>query len=77
MADAHLRLLEFVVTADESDDSLLVTAVNYFRDGGQLAAATPRSVTFTTDAASGTVDTELGEILVFPTTVRLTSTFQA
>jgi len=71
------RILELVITADESDDSVLVTAVNFYRTRDDLANSTGHSGVFTADAAAGTHEIELGEVLPPPTHIRLTSTFQA
>jgi len=77
MAKAHDRILEIVVTADESDDDLVATAVNYYRHRGKLDASEGKSVAFTAGAASATHEIELGEVTPPPSIIRLTSTFQA
>lgn len=77
MAKAHDRIIELVVTADESDDSLEVTAVNYYRTRANLDDSNPFALTFTAAAASGSHEVEFGEIMPPPTHILLTSTFQA
>jgi hypothetical protein len=77
MAKAYDRILEIAVTADESDDSLLVTDVNFYRDRGELEATNPYNPVFTAGAAAGTTEVELGEVLPPHSIIRLVSTFQA
>jgi len=77
MAKAHDRIIEIVVTADESDDTLVATAVNYYRTRQDLADSNAFSVEMTAGAASGTHEITLGEVTPPPTHIRLTSTFQA
>lgn len=67
------RVLELLVTADESDDTFLVTAVRERRDG---LAGTPRTIEFTT-AVGTTTDVLLNEAIEGPMLIRLVSTFQA
>lgn len=45
----NARVLEISVTSDESDDSVLITAINYRRDG---LSGTAHSVPFTAGAAA-------------------------
>lgn len=74
---AHERILEIVFTCDESDDSVIVTAINYYRDRSKITDALPRSIGFTAEAAAGTHECWLGEIVPPPQVLRLKSTFQA
>lgn len=73
MAKAHDRTIEFAVTLNAAADTVLVTAVNYYRDDGLLAAATPYALKFTSGAAQTTPsDILLGELMPPPTRVRFT-----
>ena len=77
MAKAHERILEIEVTADESDDTLVATAVTYYRDRGKLTAGDGEAIEFTAGAAAASHELEFGELAPPPTHIRLTSTFQA
>ena len=77
MAKAHDRIVEIVIVADESDDDLEATAVNYYRTRADLDASNPKVMAATFGAASAAHEIEMGEILPPPTHILLTSTFQA
>jgi hypothetical protein len=78
MAKVHDRILEIVGVADESDDTIAVSAVNYFRDRGKLDAAEAYVAKFTpTTAQTSPMELTLGETLPPPTVIRLKITFQA
>lgn len=77
MAKVHDRILEIAVTADESDDTVLVTAVNYYRNRGELDDSNPKALAHTAGAAAANHEVEMGEIMPPPTHVRIASTFQA
>lgn len=77
MAKAYERILEIAVTADESDDTLVATAVKYYRDRGKLNAADGKTVTFVAGATAANHEVTLGEVIPTPSVIRLVSTFQA
>lgn len=73
MAKVHDRTIEFALTAVAAADTITVTAVNYYRDDSQLAAANPFVLKFTSGAAqTSPSDILLGELMPPPTRVRLT-----
>ena len=78
MGKAHDRILKIELTADESDDTLDVTAVEYFRDRTAYLADTPKfTPTFSDDGPAATCEITLGEVLPPPTHIILASTFQS
>lgn len=80
MSDANgafARILEIAVTADESADTLTVTAVNYYATRQKLDSSDPFSVPFSGGAEAGTTELELGTQHLAPNVIRLVSTFQA
>jgi hypothetical protein len=77
MAKVHDRILEIAITCDESADTVLATAVNYYRTRADLDATDPKALTYTAGSAAGTHEIEMGEITPPPTHIRITSTFQA
>lgn len=73
MAKIHDRTVELAVTANAAADTITVTAVNYYRDDYQLAAAAPQALKFTLGAAqTSPSDILLGELMAPPTRIRLT-----
>ena len=74
MAKAHDRLLEIVFVADDSAETVVVSAVNYYRLRGDTAYA----LKFT-QSSPNTTGTELalGELTPSPTHILLTFTVQA
>ena len=77
MAKAHERILKIEVLADEGDDEIDVTAVEYFRDRGKYIADEAFVPAYSQDGAAATVTITLGEVLPPPTHIILASTFQA
>ena len=73
MSKVHDRLLELVFVADDSADTVAVSAVNYYRQRGDAAFA----LTFS-QSASKITGTELafGELCPPPTHIVLTFTVQ-
>lgn len=78
MAKVHDRVLELVFVADDSAETVAVSAVNYYRDRSTLDANNPFRMTFsqTSPLTTGT-ELVLGELLPPPTHIRLTFTVQA
>lgn len=77
MAKVHDRVLELVFVADDSAETVAVSAVNYYRDRSTVTA-NPFPLTFTQDASQLTgTELALGELLAPPTHIRLTFTVQA
>ncbi len=80
MSDAsgvHARILRLTVTADESDDTILITAVDFFRGRQSLDAAEGFSVPNVAGAAAANAEVELGTVIPSPSVVQIASTFQA
>lgn len=77
MAKVHDRIVELVFVADDSAESVTVSAVNYYRDRSYLPSS-GFPLKFTQDAAL-TTGTELafGELMPPPTHIKLTFTVQA
>lgn len=71
------RILELVVTADESDNTLQITAINFYRDRQALDDGAGFSAAFSGGAAAANSEAELGGVLPPPSVIRLKSTFQA
>lgn len=74
MAKIHDRLLELVFVADDSADTVAVSAVNYYRDRSSTAFAL--KFTQTSSQTTGT-ELALGELMPPPTHIVLTFTVQA
>ncbi len=74
---AFARILELVVTADESDNFIRVDSINFYRTRQKLDDADGFSVPFSGGAFAANVEVELGKQLPTPSVIRLTSTFQA
>lgn len=74
MAKAHERVVEIVFVADDSAETVIASAVNYYRDGGSVAY--PIKFTQTSPNTTGT-ELQLGEFLPPPTSIRLTFTVVA
>lgn len=73
----HERILSIAITCDESDDSVLVTGVTFYRNRQSLDDSEGFSPGFTAEAAAGTHEFELSQTIPPPTVIRLVSTFQA
>jgi hypothetical protein len=71
MAKAHDRVVEIVFVADDSAETVIVSAVNYFRDRG--AVAYPLKFTQTSPNTTGT-ELVFGELMPPPTHILLTFT---
>ena len=74
MSKAHDRIVELVFAADDSAETVVVSAVNYFRDGA--ATAFPLKFTQTSPNTTGT-QIVLGELMPPPTHILLTFTVVA
>ena len=74
MAKAHNRTVEIVFVADDSAETAIVSALNYYRTPD--ASAYPLKLTQTSPNTTGT-ELELGELMPPPTHLRLTFTVVA
>lgn len=74
MAKVHDRIVEIVFVADDSAETVVVSAVNYYRNRGDTAF--PIKFTQTSPNTTGT-ELVLGELLPPPTNILLTFTVQA
>lgn len=75
MAKIHNRILELVFVADDSAETVAVSAVNYYRDESY---ATGFALKFTQSSPNTTGTTlEFGELCPPPTHIKLTFTVQA
>lgn len=73
----HDRIVQISITCDESDDSVLCTAVKYYRD---RSVATPLDIDFTAGAAGVSAtphEIKLSTYLPPPTIITIKPTFQA
>lgn len=77
MAKAHERILAIAITCDEGDDTVLGTAITYYRDRGHLDDSDGKTVKMTAGSAAANHEIELGEVIVPPSIIRIESTFQA
>jgi len=77
MSQVHDRILEIAVTADESDDTTVATAVTYYRTRADYDAGTGKALTHTAGAAAAAHEITMGEVVPPPTHIIITSTFQA
>jgi hypothetical protein len=78
MSDVHARFLKLEVTADESDDTLTVDAIEFFRTKQDYVADTNAyTVPFSGGTAAAEPIVALGSVLPPPTHIALESTFQA
>lgn len=77
MAKVHDRILAIAITADESADTVVGTAVTYYRNRAHYDASDGFACTATFGAAAGTCEITLGEVLPPPTHLVIVSTFQA
>lgn len=74
---AHARIYRITVTADESDDTILITAVDFFRGRQSLDAAEGFSVPIVAGAAAANAEVEFGTVVAPPSVIQIASTFQA
>ena len=77
MAKVHERILEVAITCDESDDSVVATAVNYYRNRGELEDSNPKVLQSTPGSAAANHEIVMGEMVPPPSIIRIASTFQA
>lgn len=78
MAKVHDRILELTFVADDSAETVAVSAVTYYRTRAELDASNGFSIKFTQDAAQTTgTELALGELIPPPTHIKLTFTVQA
>jgi hypothetical protein len=78
MAKVHDRIVEIVMTTANGAQTVVASAVNYYRDRGYLIAGAPFGLKAVFPAASASpYEIVLGEELPQPTIVRLTVTINA
>lgn len=78
MAKMHDRWLEVVFTTANGAQTVVASALNYYRTDSELAAATPFVLTATFPAASvSPYDITIGELVPPPTKLRLKATISA
>lgn len=77
MGKVHDRILEIAITADESDDTVVATAVNYYRTRQDLTDSNAKALAHTAGSAAANHEIEMGEVMPPPTHIRIASTFQA
>lgn len=78
MAKIHDRYCEIVMTTANGAQTVVASAVNYYRDKSQLDAANPFVLKATFPAASASpYEIVLGELLPPPTILRLKVTISA
>lgn len=78
MSDVHARFLKIEVTADESDDTLVVSAIEFFRTRQDYEADTNAyTVTYSGGTAAAEPIVALASVLPPPTHIAIESTFQA
>lgn len=79
MAKVHDRILEVTGIADLSDTTLAVSAVKYYRDRGELAAANGYALSYSPSTAQVIPNAEIafGELVPPPTHLRFAITVQA
>ena len=73
----HQRILKITVTADESADTVLATAVTFYRSRQSYDASLGFAAKFTAGVAAGTHEIALGEVLPPPNVISIASAFQA
>lgn len=76
MAKVHDRVLELVFVADDSAETVVVSAVNYYRDRSTLPAS-GFPLTFTQVGTTTGSEIVLGELMPPPTHILLTFTVVA
>lgn len=75
--NAHDRILEIAITCDESGNSVVATALKYYRTRQHLVDADGFNLAHTAGSAAGTHEIVMGEVMPPPTHIRIVSTFQA
>lgn len=78
MAKAHDRILQLTLAADDSAETIAVTAVKYFRDRSKLDAGVGFDLKYTPSTAqTSPAELEFGEAVPPPTHLRLVFTVVA
>ena len=78
MAKAHDRILELLITVDDSDNFVRIDTVNYYRTRARLDAAEPQVINHTAGALAASHESEMGDAAIpQPTHIRIVPTFQA
>ena len=77
MGKVHDRILALAVTADEGDDTLVVSGATYYRTRQDYTDGSGFTMEITAGAAAASTEIEMGELLPPPTHIVLVSTFQA
>lgn len=72
MAKVHDRILELSLTMNAAGDTVAVSAVKYYRDRAELAAANGLNMLFDTVAAQvSPAEIQFGELVPPPTHLRM------
>lgn len=74
MSKAQDRILEIDITDDESADTVVVTGMTFYRTRANLEDSDGYSPAFTAGAAGASTEVELGEVIYFPSIIRLNVT---
>ena len=74
---AYARIYEVVLTADETNDKVTVTALNFYRGRHKLTDADGISIPFSGGGYLANCEIELGGVFPAPSVIRLKSTFTA
>lgn len=78
MAKVHDRILEVTLVADDSAETIAVSAVKFYRDRAMLAASEAYSVEYTpATAQTSPAELTFGETMPPPTHLRFVFTVQA
>lgn len=78
MAKIHDRIAEIILTTANGAQTVIASAVNYYRDRSYLIANVPFALKATFPAASASpYEIVMGEELPVPTIIRLTVTINA
>lgn len=78
MAKAHDRILELTLVADDSAETIAISAAKFYRTRADLDAASGFSLTIDTTAAqTSPAEIQFGELVPPPTHLRLVFTVQA
>jgi hypothetical protein len=76
--NVHDRVLKFEITADEGDNTLAITVVEFFRTGHDYEGDTNAyTVPFSGGAAAAEAVVVLGSVIPPPTHIAFEATFQA
>lgn len=74
---AHDRIVEIDVTAAKAAETVVVTAVKYYRDRAMFDAGIAKPMVITASAAAANAEVQFGQLLPPPTHIRIKSTFVA